>query len=61
MKMAAVHASADLAKEKVPEIVIKAYGGKDFSFGEITLFQTFDPRVYGKVAPLWQEPQLKQG
>jgi len=32
MKMAAVKALADLAKEKVPEIVFNAYGGKEFTF-----------------------------
>ncbi len=32
MKMAAVRALADLAKEEVPDIVKKAYKGEDFSF-----------------------------
>ena len=46
MKMAAVRALADLAKEKVPEVVIRAYGGKDFSFGnEYIIPKPFDPRV----------------
>ena len=32
MKMAARKALAELAKEKVPEMVLKAYGGEEFSF-----------------------------
>jgi len=52
MKMAAVKALADLAKEKVPEVVIRAYGGSDFSYGrEYIIPKPFDPRVLWKVAP----------
>jgi malate dehydrogenase (oxaloacetate-decarboxylating)(NADP+) len=46
MKMAAAQALAALAKEPVPEVVKKAYGGKDFSFGqEYIVPKPFDPRV----------------
>ena len=46
MKKAAIFALADLAKEKVPEEVKKAYGGKDFSFGRNYIVpKPFDPRV----------------
>lgn len=52
MKMAAVKALASLAKQKVPEIVINAYGGKEFSFGrEYIIPKPFDPRVLWNVAP----------
>jgi len=52
MKMAAVKALADLAKEKVPDAVIKAYGGKEFTYGrEYIIPKPFDPRVLWKVAP----------
>ncbi|MBL1215632.1 MAG: NADP-dependent malic enzyme [Ignavibacteriae bacterium] len=52
MKMAAVRALADLAKEKVPEAVINAYGGKEFSFGrDYIIPKPFDQRVLWKVAP----------
>lgn len=52
MKMAATRALAALAKEKVPEIVINAYGGADFSFGkEYIIPKPFDPRVLWYVAP----------
>jgi malate dehydrogenase (oxaloacetate-decarboxylating)(NADP+) len=46
MKVAAVHALADLAKEDVPETVSHAYGGKDFHFGpDYIIPKPFDPRV----------------
>jgi malate dehydrogenase (oxaloacetate-decarboxylating)(NADP+) len=52
MKMAATRALAQLAKEKVPEIVINAYGGTEFSFGkEYIIPKPFDPRVLWYVAP----------
>ena len=52
MKMAAVKALAALAKEKVPEVVINAYGGEEFSFGpDYIIPKPFDPRVLWKVAP----------
>lgn len=46
MKMAAAIALADLAKEEVPQIVKRAYGGQDFSFGRNYIVpKPFDPRV----------------
>lgn len=46
MKMAAAKALAALAKEDVPEIVAKAYGGRTFSFGrDYIVPKPFDPRV----------------
>jgi malate dehydrogenase (oxaloacetate-decarboxylating)(NADP+) len=46
MKMAAAKALAALTKEEVPEIVKKAYGGADFSFGPGYIVpKPFDPRV----------------
>jgi len=46
MKMAAARALADLAKEPVPEVVKRAYGGEDFSFGPHYIVpKPFDPRV----------------
>ncbi|WP_028972780.1 malic enzyme-like NAD(P)-binding protein [Spirochaeta cellobiosiphila] len=47
MKMAAAKALAALAKEPVPEDVIKAYGGEDFSFGPNYIVpKPFDKRVF---------------
>jgi len=52
MKMAAVKALATLAREKVPEMVLNAYGGNDFSFGrDYIIPKPFDPRVLWYVAP----------
>jgi malate dehydrogenase (oxaloacetate-decarboxylating)(NADP+) len=46
MKMAASKALAELAKQPVPEIVKRAYGGKEFSFGQNYIVpKPFDPRV----------------
>lgn len=62
MKMAAVRALADLAKMKVPEMVINAYGGEDFSFGkEYIIPKPFDPRVLWHVAPAVAKAAMKTG
>jgi malate dehydrogenase (oxaloacetate-decarboxylating)(NADP+) len=46
MKLAAVHALADLAKQSVPESVARAYGNEHFHFGpEYIIPKPFDPRV----------------
>lgn len=46
MKMAAAKALSALAKEPVPEVVAKAYGGREFSFGRNYIVpKPFDPRV----------------
>lgn len=46
MKLAAAKALAELAKEPVPEVVSKAYGGQQFSFGRNYIVpKPFDPRV----------------
>jgi malate dehydrogenase (oxaloacetate-decarboxylating)(NADP+) len=46
MKMAAAIALANLAKEEVPEVVRKAYGGQEFTFGRNYIVpKPFDPRV----------------
>jgi malate dehydrogenase (oxaloacetate-decarboxylating)(NADP+) len=62
MKMAAVQALASLAREKVPEIVISAYGGKDFAFGrEYIIPKPFDPRVLWHVAPAVAKAAIESG
>ncbi|MBU3068362.1 malate dehydrogenase [Aestuariicella sp. G3-2] len=51
MKLAAVHALKNLAKEEVPENVRKAYGGGELSFGrEYILPKPTDERLLGAVA-----------
>lgn len=52
MKLAAVHALAELTREEVPERVSKAYGGQQFSYGpEYIIPKPFDYRVLLHVAP----------
>jgi malate dehydrogenase (oxaloacetate-decarboxylating)(NADP+) len=46
MKLAAVHALANLAKTDVPDAVARAYGGVHFKFGpEYIIPKPFDPRI----------------
>jgi malate dehydrogenase (oxaloacetate-decarboxylating)(NADP+) len=62
MKLAAVKALAGLAKEKVPELVISAYGGHEFSFGpEYIIPKPFDPRVLWTVAPAVAKAAIDSG
>ena len=62
MKMAAVRALANLAKEKVPEMVLNAYGGADFEFGrEYIIPKPFDPRVLWHVAPAVAKAAIDSG
>ncbi|RKY92888.1 MAG: NADP-dependent malic enzyme, partial [Ignavibacteriae bacterium] len=62
MKMAATKALAQLAREKVPEIVLKAYGGEEFSFGkEYIIPKPFDPRVLWFVAPAVAKAAIETG
>ena len=52
MEMAATRALAALAKEEVPEVVTRAYGGDKLKFGPDYLIpKPFDPRVLLWVAP----------
>jgi malate dehydrogenase (oxaloacetate-decarboxylating)(NADP+) len=52
MKVAAVHALADLAREDVPDAVIRAYGGKPIRFGpDYIVPKPLDTRVLLKVVP----------
>src|SRR5512136_1825273 len=54
MKIAACMALANLAKEDVPDSVIRAYGGKRIEFGkEYIIPKPFDPRVL-----LWEAPAV---
>lgn len=62
MKMAATMALARLAKEKVPEMVIKAYGGEEFEFGRTYIIpKPFDPRVLWYVAPAVAKAAIETG
>ncbi len=46
MKMAAVHALAELARQEVPDVVLRAYGNDAMKFGaKYILPKPFDPRL----------------
>lgn len=62
MKLAAVYAIANLAKEEVPEDVKMAYGGEDFSFGKDYLIpKPFDKRVLTRVSPAVARVAMETG
>lgn len=62
MKIAAVHALADLAKEDVPDSVAKAYGVEHFKFGpEYIIPKPFDYRVLIWEASAVAEAAMKTG
>jgi malate dehydrogenase (oxaloacetate-decarboxylating)(NADP+) len=62
MKIAAARALAALAKEDVPDSVLKAYGLKSLSFGrEYLIPKPFDPRVLLRVAPAVAEAAVQSG
>jgi len=62
MKMAAVLALAQLAKEPVPELVNIAYGETKLNFGpEYILPKPFDPRLISKVPPAVAKAAMESG
>ncbi len=62
MKLAAVKALAELAKEDVPDSVRKAYGGEVIKFGrEYLIPKPFDPRVLLHVAPAVAQAAMDSG
>jgi len=62
MKLAAAQALADLAKEDVPDSVIRAYGGKHLRFGrEYLIPKPFDYRVLLWEAPAVAEAAIRTG
>ncbi|MHA2610462.1 MAG: phosphate acetyltransferase [bacterium JZ-2024 1] len=62
MKLAASKALADLAKQPVPESVIRAYGGQEITFGpDYIIPKPFDYRVLLWEAPAVAEAAMKTG
>jgi malate dehydrogenase (oxaloacetate-decarboxylating)(NADP+) len=62
MKMAAVKALADLAKQPVPEQVNIAYGETRMAFGrEYIIPKPFDPRLIGEVPPAVAKAAIDSG
>ena len=62
MKLAAVHALAELTKTPVPDIVNMAYGEKNISFGENYIIpKPLDPRLLATVAPAVAKAAMESG
>lgn len=62
MKLAAVYALANLAKETVPEQVNIAYGAKKLGFGkDYILPKPFDPRLITEIPPAVAKAAMESG
>ncbi len=62
MKLAAVWALADAAREDVSDSVIRAYGGRQIHFGpEYIIPMALDPRILLDVAPAVADAAVKSG
>jgi malate dehydrogenase (oxaloacetate-decarboxylating)(NADP+) len=62
MKIACVHAIADLAMEEQSEVVAEAYNTNDLHFGaEYLIPKPFDPRLILKVAPAVAKAAMDSG
>ena len=62
MKLAAVYALADLARQPVPEMVNLAYNEKNISFGKDYIIpKPLDPRLIYTVAPAVAKAAIKSG
>ena len=62
MKVACARALADLAKQDVPDAVVKAYGDQPLQFGpDYIIPKPLDPRVLFEVAPAIAEAAMESG
>ena len=62
MKRAAAEALADLARQDVPDAVVKAYGDQPLQYGpEYVIPKPLDPRVLFEVAPAVAEAAMDSG
>jgi malate dehydrogenase (oxaloacetate-decarboxylating)(NADP+) len=62
MKLACAEALADLARQDVPDAVVKAYGDQPLQFGpEYILPKPVDPRVMFEVAPAVAQAAMDSG
>ena len=62
MKIAAVHAIAELAQAEASDIVASAYGGQSLSFGRDYLIpKPFDPRLIERIAPAVAQAAMDSG
>jgi malate dehydrogenase (oxaloacetate-decarboxylating)(NADP+) len=62
MKLAAVHALANLAKETVPDMVTRAYGNSVIEFGrEYLIPKPLDPRLITSISPSVAKAAMDSG
>ena len=62
MKLACVHAIAELAQAEQSDIVASAYGGVDLNFGpDYIIPKPFDPRLIVKIAPAVARAAIDSG
>lgn len=62
MKLAAVKSIANLAKEQVPDMVLKAYGAKNIKFGSDYLIpKPMDPRLITTISPAVAKAAMDAG
>jgi len=62
MKLAAVHAIADLALAEQSDVVAQAYGSQQVSFGrDYIIPRPFDPRLIVKIAPAVARAAMESG
>ncbi|MDE7346904.1 MAG: hypothetical protein K2N48_09240 [Muribaculaceae bacterium] len=62
MKVAAARAIAELARQEVPDTIVKAYGGRHLEFGpDYILPKPFDRRLLTVVAPAVIEAAMQSG
>lgn len=62
MKLASVHAIANLAKESVPDMVVKAYGDDKITFGrEYLIPKPLDPRLITAISPAVAKAAMDSG
>lgn len=62
MKLAAVRALADLTRQSVPDMVVKAYGTESLTFGpEYLIPKPLDPRLITTVSPAVARAAMESG
>jgi malate dehydrogenase (oxaloacetate-decarboxylating)(NADP+) len=62
MKIACVHAIAELARREASDVAARAYGGRMWSFGpEYLIPQPFDPRLLTQLAPAVAKAAMESG
>ncbi len=62
MKLACIKAIADLARQEASDVVARAYGGENLTFGpEYLIPKPFDPRLISEIAPAVAKAAMESG